>query len=178
MIGNNHHETPFPGEDIQIFERDLPGENTAGLSGQDISPLPLETCNTMNGMWGYKIADQNYKTTDEIIRQLVKAAGMGANLLLNVGPQPNGEAPEAAMTRLAEIGEWLRPTAKPSMAHRPVISRHATGELPPARVIRLFVHVWMARSGDIDLPLTCKVRKATAYGDKSPLRYTKRKDGA
>ena len=41
LIGNNHHQTPFPGEDIQIFERDLPGENSAGLSGQAISRLPL-----------------------------------------------------------------------------------------------------------------------------------------
>ncbi|MDE6099971.1 MAG: alpha-L-fucosidase, partial [Paramuribaculum sp.] len=53
LIGNNHHITPYEGEDIQIFERDLPGENTAGLSGQEISRLPLETCQTMNGMWGY-----------------------------------------------------------------------------------------------------------------------------
>ena len=63
LVGNNHHQTPFPGEDIQIFERDIPGENTAGLSGQEISRLPLETCQTMNGMWGYKIMDQNYKDT-------------------------------------------------------------------------------------------------------------------
>lgn len=41
LVGNNHHVTPFDGEDMQIFERDLPGENTAGLSGQDISRLPL-----------------------------------------------------------------------------------------------------------------------------------------
>ena len=52
LVGNNHHQMPFPGEDIQIFERDLPGENSAGLSGQDVSRLPLETCETMNGMWG------------------------------------------------------------------------------------------------------------------------------
>ncbi|MEG2790972.1 MAG: alpha-L-fucosidase, partial [Odoribacter sp.] len=37
LVGNNHHQVPFAGEDIQIFERDLPGENTAGLSGQDVS---------------------------------------------------------------------------------------------------------------------------------------------
>jgi alpha-L-fucosidase len=43
LVANNHHITPFEGEDIQIFERDLPGENTHGLSGQDISRLPLET---------------------------------------------------------------------------------------------------------------------------------------
>ncbi len=88
LVGNNHHQTPFAGEDIQIFERDLPGENTAGLSGQSVSHLPLETCETMNGMWGYKITDQNYKSTKTLIHYLVKAAGKDANLLMNIGPQP------------------------------------------------------------------------------------------
>ena len=55
LIGNNHHRTPFEGEDIQIFERDLPGENKAGLSGQGVSNLPLETCETMNGMWDIRL---------------------------------------------------------------------------------------------------------------------------
>ncbi|MCM1028508.1 MAG: alpha-L-fucosidase [Alloprevotella sp.] len=109
LIGNNHHETPWPGEDIQIFERDLPGENKAGLSGQDVAAnLPLETCETMNGMWGYKLIDQNYKSPAQIIRLMVGAAGKGANLLLNIGPQPSGELPAAALDRLKAIGEWTR----------------------------------------------------------------------
>ena len=74
LIGNNHHITPFPGEDIQIFERDIPGENTAGLSGQDISRLPLETCQTMNRAWGYKLQDQDYKSTEKLIQYLVSTA--------------------------------------------------------------------------------------------------------
>ena len=90
LIGNNHHSQPFDGEDFQMFERDLPGENTAGLSGQAISKLPLETCETMNGMWGYKITDQNYKSTKTLIHYLVNAAGRNANLLMNIGPQPDG----------------------------------------------------------------------------------------
>jgi len=99
LVGNNHHQNPFPGEDIQIFERDLPGENTAGLSGQAVSRLPLETCQTMNGMWGYKIVDRAYKPVDELIRYLAGAAGRGANLLLNIGPQPDGALPEAVDER-------------------------------------------------------------------------------
>lgn len=108
MVANNHHLTPFPGEDMQIFERDVPGQNKAGLSGQEISQLPLETCQTMNGMWGYKIVDTNYKSADEIIRLLINTSGMGANLLLNIGPQPSGELPAMAVERLREVGEWLR----------------------------------------------------------------------
>ena len=106
LIGNNHHLTPKEGEDIQIFERDLPGENKAGLSGQEIGSLPLETCETMNGMWGYRVADQNYKSVAELVRLLVRAAGKGANLLMNIGPQPDGELPAAALERLKGMGEW------------------------------------------------------------------------
>ena len=43
LVGNNHHMTPLPGEDFQMFEQDVPGENTSGLSFQKISALPLET---------------------------------------------------------------------------------------------------------------------------------------
>lgn len=108
LVINNHHQSPFPGEDAQTFERDVPGENEAGLSGQEISRLPLETCQTMNGMWGYKIADQNYKSTHELIRLMLRTRGKGANLLINIGPQSNGELPALALDRLQGIGEWLR----------------------------------------------------------------------
>ena len=63
LVGNNHHLVPFEGEDIQIFERDLPGENTAGLSGQEIGRLPLETCQTMNGMWAVSYTHLTLPTT-------------------------------------------------------------------------------------------------------------------
>lgn len=108
LVANNHHQTPFIGEDIQIFERDVPGENHAGLSGQSISSLPLETCQTMNGMWGYKVTDTNYKSLKDLINLLVRTSAKGANLLLNVGPQPNGQLPEMAVTRLKELGAWLK----------------------------------------------------------------------
>lgn len=108
MIGNNHHKKPIEGEDFQMFERDLPGENKAGLSSEsEIGQFPLETCQTMNGMWGYKIQDQNYKSVSELIRLLVRASGKGANLLMNVGPQPNGQIPAVALERLKGMGEWL-----------------------------------------------------------------------
>ena len=108
LIGNNHHIAPFPGEDFQMFERDLPGENTTGwASDQTVSSLPLEMCQTMNGMWGYKVQDQNYKSVETLIRLIVRAASKGSNLLLNIGPQPDGRLPQAAVDRLKGIGEWM-----------------------------------------------------------------------
>ncbi len=52
--------------------------------------------------------DQNYKDADTLIRYLVKAAGLGAIFLLNIGPQPSGALPAAALDRLAKIGTWMR----------------------------------------------------------------------
>lgn len=108
LVGSNHHMTPFAGEDIQIFERDKPGENEAGLSGQDVSKLPLETCQTMNNSWGYRIRDNEYKSTDELIQYLAGTAGRNANLLLNIGPRPNGSLPDEALERLEGIGKWMQ----------------------------------------------------------------------
>jgi alpha-L-fucosidase len=54
MVGNNHHVAPFDGEDFQMFEKDLPGANTTGFSGESkIGKLPLETCETINNSWGF-----------------------------------------------------------------------------------------------------------------------------
>jgi len=108
LVGNNHHIEPFGGEDIQLFERDVPGHNDAGFSaGQEISTLPLETCETMNRTWGYNITDKDYKSVDQLITYLARTAGKGANLLLNIGPRPDGTIPDEAVERLLAMGEWL-----------------------------------------------------------------------
>ena len=177
LVGNNHHQVPFEGEDIQIFERDLPGENTAGLSGQDISRLPLETCQTMNGMWGYKLVDQEYKSTETLIQYLVSAAGKGANLLMNIGPQPNGELPATAIERLREIGEWTREFGE-------TIYGTTAGDIPvqPWGVTtrkgnRLFVHIMDFDGTELELPLECRVKKAFTFAGKEPVRFKRTSNG-
>ena len=109
MIGNNHHLSPIPGEDFQMFERDLPGENKSGLSFQQASQVvPLESCETTNGSWGYNITDRNYKTVGQVIQLLVGAAGRNSNLLLNVGPMPSGIIQTEFRDTLAGAGKWLQ----------------------------------------------------------------------
>jgi len=107
LISNNHHLTPIPGEDFQAFEKDLPGKNSSGFGGAAISELPLETCETMNGSWGFNITDKKYKSVKSLIHYLVKAAGYNANFLLNVGPMPDGTIQPEFTDTLMEIGTWM-----------------------------------------------------------------------
>ena len=108
LIGNNHHINPFPDEDFQMFEKDLPGANSAGFNGTQPNPsMPLEMCETLNQSWGHNASDRKYKSASDLTRLLVNAAGRNANLLLNVGPRSDGTFPKEATERLAEVGRWL-----------------------------------------------------------------------
>lgn len=108
LIIPNHHQTPKAGEDVQTFERDLPGQNTAGFNTKFVSDqLPLESSNTLNDSWGFNIGDSHYKSPGEVEELLVRAAGNNSNFLLNIGPMPNGEIQEEFVARLRTVGEWL-----------------------------------------------------------------------
>ena len=109
LVGANHHKKPFDGEDFQMFEKDLPGHNTAGFNeGSEIGTLPLEMCDTINGAWGFNLQDRRHKSTRDLIHLLVKGAGYNANFLLNVGPMPDGRIQPEHSARLREVGDWLQ----------------------------------------------------------------------
>ena len=178
LIGNNHHQVPFEGEDIQIFERDLPGENTAGLSGQDIAHLPLETCETMNGMWGYKITDQNYKSTKTLIHYLVKAAGRDANLLMNVGPQPDGQFPAVSIQRLNEMGEWLKEYGETIYGTRGGIVTPRDWGVTTQKDNKLYVHILNLTDTGLFLPINSKeVKSAKVYKTGEKIKFSKNDQG-
>ena len=92
-----------------MFEKDLPGQHTTGFNPeQSVSKLPLETAETMNNSWGFNLTDEHFKSTADLIRYLVRAAGANANFLLNVGPMPNGEIQSEFAERLTEVGTWMK----------------------------------------------------------------------
>jgi len=142
LIGNNHHQAPFPGEDFQMFEKDLPGRNTAGFNAESkIGNLPLETCETINGSWGFNLSDNRFKSTRELIHYLVKAAGNNANFLLNVGPMPNGKIQPEFVERLKEMGAWLKVYGESIYGTRGgPISQRPWG-VTTAKGNRVFVHI-------------------------------------
>lgn len=101
IITNDRLKRPnFPG-DTKTPEQKIPDQET--LAGQN-----WETCMTMNRTWGYRTSDNNWKSTETLIRNLVDIASKGGNYLLNIGPKPDGTFPQPSIERLAEIGRWMR----------------------------------------------------------------------
>ena len=179
MVANNHHYAPKPAEDIQLFEQDLPGENTAGYSGTSkIGQLPLETCLTMNKTWGYDITDKKYKSNSYLIQKLVQAAGKNANLLLNIGPRPDGQLPVEAVERLKAMGEWLNKYGETVYGTRGgIVAPHEWG-VSTQKGNKLYIHILKWNDRGLFLPITdTKVLKAVMFDGKQPITVTRTKAG-
>ncbi len=65
-----------------------------------------ELCMTMNDSWGYQPNDHNYKTPNQVIRIFTDCISMGGNLLLDIGPKPDGSIPDEQIAILEELGRW------------------------------------------------------------------------
>jgi len=101
IITNDRLKRPdFPG-DIKTPEQKIPGL-------QELDSTDWETCMTMNGTWGYRTSDTNWKSASTLIRNLCDIASKGGNYLLNVGPKADGSFPEASVRLLGEIGNWMK----------------------------------------------------------------------
>jgi alpha-L-fucosidase len=79
-----------------------------GLRNPDGSPRLWEACITTNyNGWGYNRTETEFHSAPQLIRQLIEIASRGGNLLLNVGPTPEGTIQPEFQARLRRIGEWL-----------------------------------------------------------------------
>jgi alpha-L-fucosidase len=66
-----------------------------------------ESCMTLNDSWGYQRADDNWKSSKTVIRNLISCARDGGNYLLNIGPRGDGSIPEESVKVLTEVGRWM-----------------------------------------------------------------------
>ncbi len=179
MIGSNHHVTPFPGEDFQMFERDLPGENTMGFNkAGTISELPLEMCETMNGSWGFNIVDNNYKSSKQLIQTMVKSAGYGANFLLNTGPMPNGKIQPENVDTLMVMGDWLKQYGESIYGTRKGPIRPNEWGATTQKGSTIYVHVLKLAEETLEIPaLEKKIKSITFFDDGSKVKYKKSDKG-
>jgi alpha-L-fucosidase len=164
LIGNNHHLTPIPGEDFQMFEKDLPGGNSTGFGGQSVSSLPLETCETINDSWGFNITDTKYKDAATLIHLLVKAAGYGANLLLNIGPLPNGEIQPAFTERLDTMGNWLKKNGYTIYGTRAGFMKPADWGAITETENKVYLHIFKTDGDMFFIKVPYRVKKAGITG--------------
>lgn len=180
MVGNNHHHDPRPGEDFQMFEKDLPGDNTTGwVSGSVSRTLPLETCETMNDNWGYTINDSNFKSVKQIIHYLVKAAGRNGNFLLNIGPMPNGKVQPEFRDTLAGVGNWLQKYGASIYGTRGNIIAPQPWGVVTRKEGKIYVHVLKATGEDfIFIPgLSIPIQAASTFGTQQNLLFKQLKEG-
>jgi alpha-L-fucosidase len=174
LIGNNHHIAPISGEDFQMFERDLPGQNTTGwgTDASDIGTLPLEVCETINGSWGFDLQDKNHKSEKDLIHYIVKAAGYGSNLLLNVGPMPNGEIQIEHINLLKKMGDWMHENGE-------TIYKTGAGPFAPTNDIaatrkgnKVYLHFLNAEKERFYIPdFNGKIKSMTYYKSNQKVTY-------
>jgi alpha-L-fucosidase len=99
IIYNDRLGADFNG-DTETPEQHIPA---TGYKDRD-----WEACMTMNDTWGYKSYDNNFKSTEKLLRNLIDIASKGGNYLLNVGPDSTGVIPQPEVERLQQIGEWMK----------------------------------------------------------------------
>jgi alpha-L-fucosidase len=178
MISNNHHLLPIPGEDFQAFEKDLPGHNTTGFGGQDVSQLPLETCETMNDSWGFNITDRNYKTTKRLVQYLVSAACYNSNFLLNVGPMPDGTIQQEFVDTLKNMGKWLAKYGETIYGTRGAGPKSWGGFTRKGNVLYMHILRKPDPAGYILVPeLTQKIDKAMLFDGKKEVKFKQQAEG-
>jgi alpha-L-fucosidase len=165
IVMNNRLGGGYKG-DTETPEQHIPA---TGMPGRD-----WETCMTMNGTWGFKQDDQNWKSPAEMIRMLCDIASKGGNYLLNVGPTCEGEIPKASLDSLAEIGKWMKVNGEAIYATSP---SPFPGGVPWGRVTqkgkKLYLMVFdRPKDGALLLPgLKTRVKSAHFLADakKKPL---------
>lgn len=178
LIGNNHHLDPMPGEDFQMFERTLPGEKHEGWGGPEASDLPLESARTMNGSWGFNLQDNNFKSTKELIHALVKSAGYNSNLLLNVGPMPNGKIQPEFVDTLKAIGEWTDKYGETIYGTRAGFISPQEWGVSTQKDDKHYLHILDAKTDTLfisDFPKTLK--SAEFYSSGKPVKFKQIEEG-
>jgi alpha-L-fucosidase len=109
-----------------------------------------ESCLTMGDSWSFRPNDR-YKSTHKLIGLLVDIVSKGGNLLLNVGPQPDGQLPDEALTRMSEIGAWFKINGEAIYGTRP-IAPYKEGNVAFTRKRKDVYAIYLTENEDEGMP--------------------------
>jgi alpha-L-fucosidase len=151
-----------------------------GLSAEPPPPerfQPWETCMTINNTWAYNQNDRNYKSTTELIRQLIEAASKGGNFLLNVGPTPEGLIQPEFEERLRGIGAWLERNGEAIYGATYGPLQNLPFGRTTAKGKTIYLHLFEMPGGRVELRgLRAKVRRVRLVDGGKPLRHVQSGD--
>ncbi|MBP1841230.1 alpha-L-fucosidase [Formosa algae] len=156
MDGMNNHPGEFAG-DFGTPEQEIPD---TGIDSD------WEACMTMNGTWGYKPDDNNWKSSTDLIEKLVDIVSKGGNFLLNIGPDGYGRFPAQSIRRLDAMGQWTKKNgeaiygASASPYEKPKWGRYTQKD----GVLYAHIFDW-PKDGTLKLNKDIKVKKATLLID-------------
>ena len=156
MDGMNNNPGQFAG-DFGTPEQEIPD---TGIDSD------WEACMTMNGSWGYKPSDTDWKSSEDLIQKLVDIVSKGGNFLLNIGPDGFGRFPSESIRRLNAMGEWTQKNgeaiygASASPYAKPKWGRYTKKD----GVLYAHVFDW-PETGTLKLHKDIKVKKATVLTD-------------
>lgn len=137
-----------------------------------------ETCMTMNDTWGYKSADDNWKSTKALLQTLVDIVSKGGNFLLNVGPTAEGLIPESSIERLEEIGVWMKTNGEAVYGTTASPFPYLSWGRCTQNGDTLYLHVFnWPRDRKLNVPLLNKVDKAYLMADTQTLLKVDRSSG-
>jgi alpha-L-fucosidase len=141
-----------------LGDYDSAGDNEIPLDGKT---RDWETPATINDTWGFKSFDQNWKSTETLVRNLIDIASKGGNYLLNIGPTAEGEVPAPSIQRLRDLGMWMKVNGQAIYG----TEAGPVQKLAWARTTRkggqIYLHVldWPG-NGILRIPLDQKIRRA------------------
>jgi alpha-L-fucosidase len=136
-----------------------------------------EACMTLNDHWGYCPCDKNYKSPRTVIMNLLQTAKDGGNLLLNVGPDGNGEIPAEPTEILLRVGEWLKTHSECVYSSERHVTTWNHWGPTTAKGRNLYLH--LANYSGEEVVVAClknEVKRATLLSTEMPLKV--RKDGS
>lgn len=108
VITNNTHVLPLRGEDYQVWELDIPGENKTGFNCTQVGAKPTACWWNLNAGWSYQPWNHRVKSAEAILSIYRAVRSKKATFLLNVGPRPFGDIHPEEQQVLRQVGERIR----------------------------------------------------------------------
>ncbi|MBV7441385.1 alpha-L-fucosidase [Weeksellaceae bacterium TAE3-ERU29] len=159
-----------------LFDYYTPSDNY--YTGKSLR-MPWEMAGTLNGSWGYRKDDHEWRSADFIIQSLIASISRDGNYLLNIGPDGTGKVPEESAKQLEIAGKWIKKNAEAIYGtHSSPFPWNYDWGYVTQKPNKIFLHVVTdVKTDKIYLPgLLSKVTSAKVVENKQSVKFSQ-KDG-